>query len=280
MWWARRRLRACRRRLAIVHVRELDLFQFGVTKVVYTQEQFAELRGAHFPSMGSALGAVLALALPVYGEPEQGTSWAHVYVVGELPEDELGTVRARRAKAVRAISPLAAMRRVSVRRDEDGTGRWLPVNLLLPLVPPDMPADAAQRRVDEALAAGLHHSIQHRSEEQRRKRPLMLVDAAAVPFIPKRGDLSKRRKVNTKAGMVFFVDRLGAMPHAIERVEREGPPGADYKVLCMRPILAETEEQDVRVPEGEAARIPERSLPRALAPLCRLVAAPPSAPAS
>ena len=118
--------------LATVLVREPFLFQFGVTEVVYSQEQCAELRGAHFPSLGCALGAALAVALPLYGEPEHGTSWAHVYVVGELPEDELGTVRARRAKAVRAISPRAAMRRVSVRRDEDGTGRWLPVNLLLP----------------------------------------------------------------------------------------------------------------------------------------------------
>ena len=58
--------------------------------------------------------------------------------------------------------------------------------------------------------------------------------------------------------MVFFVDRLGAMPHAIERVEREGPPGADYKVLCMRPILAETEDQDVRVPEWELLFLHER----------------------
>ena len=58
--------------------------------------------------------------------------------------------------------------------------------------------------------------------------------------------------------MVFFVDRLGAMPHAIERVEREGPPGADYKVLCMRPILAETEEQDVRVPERELVFLNDR----------------------
>ena len=91
--------------LATVLVREPFLFQFGVTEVVYTQEHFAELRGAHFPSLGCALGAALAVALPLYGEPEHGTSWAHVYVVGELPEDELGTVRALRAKA---FSPLAA----------------------------------------------------------------------------------------------------------------------------------------------------------------------------
>ena len=91
--------------LATVLVRQPFLFQFGVTEVVSTQEQCAELRGAHFPSRGCALGAALAVALPLYGEPEHGTSWAHVYVVGELPEDELGTVRALRAKA---FSPLAA----------------------------------------------------------------------------------------------------------------------------------------------------------------------------
>ena len=235
----------------------------------------------YFPNLGSALGALLARALPMFGQPEHGSSWAHVYVVGELPEEELGT--ARLGQGTRAVSPLAAMRQVRVLREEDGTGRWLPVHLLRPFVPPDMPADAAQRRIDEALREGRHHSEQL-PREQRRKRPrpsdVVRAPRGGGPFVCKRGDPTKRRKVNTKAGMVFFVDRLGAMPHAIERVEREGPPGADYKVLCMRPILAETEEQDVRVPEGEAARIPERSLPRALAPLCRLVAAPPSAPAS
>lgn len=245
--------------LATMHVREIDFFQLGVTEVVDAQEQFAEARRMYFPNLGSALGALLARALPVFGQPEHGSSWAHVYVVGELPEEELGT--ARLGQGTRAVSPLAAMRQVRVLREEDGTGRWLPVHLLRPFVPPDMPADAAQRRIDEALREGRHHSEQL-PREQRRKRPrpsdVVRAPRGGGPFVCKRGDPTKRRKVNTKAGMVFFVDRLGAMPHAIERVEREGPPGADYKVLCMRPILAETEDQDVRVPEWELLFLHER----------------------
>lgn len=246
--------------LATMHVREIDFFQLGVTEVVDAQEQFAEARRMYFPNLGSALGALLARALPVFGQPEHGSSWAHVYVVGELPEEELGT--ARRGQGTRAVSPLAAMRQVRVLREEDGTGRWLPVHLLRPFVPPDMPADAAQRRIDEALREGRHHSDEQLPREQRRKRPrpsdVVRAPRGGGPFVCKRGDPTKRRKVNTKAGMVFFVDRLGAMPHAIERVEREGPPGADYKVLCMRPILAETEDQDVRVPEWELLFLHER----------------------
>ncbi|EOD41128.1 hypothetical protein EMIHUDRAFT_199328 [Emiliania huxleyi CCMP1516] len=128
-----------------MHVREIDLFQLGVTEVVGAQEQFAEARRMYFPNLGSALGALLARALPVFGQPEHGSSWAHVYVVGELPEEELGT--ARLGQGTRAVSPLAAMRQVRVLREEDGTGRWLP-----------------------ALREGRHHSEQL-PREQRRKRP-------------------------------------------------------------------------------------------------------------
>ena len=62
--------------LATMHVREIDFFQLGVTEVVDAQEQFAEAQRMYFPNLGSALGALLARALPVFGQPEHGSSWA------------------------------------------------------------------------------------------------------------------------------------------------------------------------------------------------------------
>ena len=35
---------------------------------------------------------------------------------------------------------------------------------------------------------------------------------------------------------MYFVDRLGPLPHEIVRTEMRGPPGHNYKVLCMRPV--------------------------------------------
>uniref|UniRef100_A0A7S3X6K2 Uncharacterized protein n=1 Tax=Emiliania huxleyi TaxID=2903 RepID=A0A7S3X6K2_EMIHU len=212
--------------LAMLLVHDAAYFQFGTTEVIETPSAHAHLRHKKYSHLNGACVGVLDDMKPSWrtwtrGDPH--VAW--VYVVGELPQSELSSQGARTGLLDgqhSSVSPLAATRRISVRRSPDGTGRWVPAHVLRPFVPAGVPDTVAVQRVCDLIAKCKHHS-------GGKKRPMP--EAA-------RFSSTKRRaaKIHTKDGMMYFVDRLGPLPHEIVRTEMRGPPGHTYKVLCMRPV--------------------------------------------
>mmetsp|Transcript_10009 Transcript_10009/g.32864 ORF Transcript_10009/g.32864 Transcript_10009/m.32864 type:complete len:347 (-) Transcript_10009:1255-2295(-) len=223
--------------LAMLLVHDAAYFQFGTTEVIETPSAHAHLRHKKYSHLNGACVGVLDDMKPSWrtwtrGDPH--VAW--VYVVGELPQSELSTQGARTGLLDgqhSSVSPLAATRRISVRRSPDGTGRWVPAHVLRPFVPPGVPDNVAVQRVRDLIAKGQHHS---RGKNNKRLLPEPIppsgTSSGSTPPPAKR----RATKIHTKEGLMYFVDRLGPLPHEIVRTEMRGPPGHTYKVLCMRPV--------------------------------------------
>jgi len=290
------------RPLATLLVHDAAYFQFGSTEVIEAPSAHSHLRHKMYSHLNGAIIGVLDDIKPSWrtwtrGDPH--VAW--VYVVGELPQSELSTQGARTGLLDGQhsfVSPLAATRRISVRRSPDGTGRWVPAHVLRPFIPAGVPDNVAVQCVRELIAKGGHHSGTHRKEKKRAREERRRDEEGAPPpqqqqsrarrpasaatqlpagwvsgVDPATGHLyyhhapsgrsqwewpeagggepsagtssggdpspaaAKRpTKVHTRDGMMYFVDRLGPLPHEIVRTEMRGPPGKTYKVLCMRPV--------------------------------------------
>mmetsp|Transcript_45880 Transcript_45880/g.152095 ORF Transcript_45880/g.152095 Transcript_45880/m.152095 type:complete len:345 (-) Transcript_45880:197-1231(-) len=225
------------RPLATLLVHDAAYFQFGSTEVIEAPSAHSHLRHKMYSHLNGAIIGVLDDIKPSWrtwtrGDPH--VAW--VYVVGELPQSELSTQGARTGLLDGQhsfVSPLAATRRISVRRSPDGTGRWVPAHVLRPFVPPGVPDNVAVQRVRDLIAKGQHHS-----RGKNNKRLLPEPPTSSGTFSGGTPPPAKRRatKIHTKEGLMYFVDRLGPLPHEIVRTEMRGPPGKTYKVLCMRPV--------------------------------------------
>ena len=223
--------------LATLLVHDAAYFQFGTTEVIEAPSAHAHLRHKKYSHLNGACVGVLDDIKPSWrtwtrGDPH--VAW--VYVVGELPQSELSTQGARTGLLDvqhSFVSPLAATRRISVRRSPDGTGHWVPAHVLRPFVPPGVPDNVAVQRVRDLIAKGQHHS-----RGKNNKRLLPEPPTSSGTFSGGTPPPAKRRatKIHTKEGLMYFVDRLGPLPHEIVRTEMRGPPGRTYKVLCMRPV--------------------------------------------
>mmetsp|Transcript_19408 Transcript_19408/g.60986 ORF Transcript_19408/g.60986 Transcript_19408/m.60986 type:complete len:413 (+) Transcript_19408:56-1294(+) len=291
------------RPLATLLVHDAAYFQFGSTEVIEAPSAHSHLRHKMYSHLNGAIIGVLDDIKPSWrtwtrGDPH--VAW--VYVVGELPQSELSTQGARTGLLDGQhsfVSPLAATRRISVRRSPDGTGRWVPAHVLRPFIPAGVPDNVAVQCVRELIAKGGHHSGAHRKEKKRAREERRRDEEGAPPqqqqqggarrpasaatqlpagwvsgVDPATGHLyyhhapsgrsqwewpegagggepsagtssgggpspaapKRPTKIHTRDGMMYFVDRLGPLPHEIVRTEMRGPPGNAYKVLCMRPV--------------------------------------------
>jgi hypothetical protein len=119
------------------------------------------LVGARFPHINLAMGQ-LKKFFPRPAGPHEYLELLHAYVVGPLDETLLGaseipfklygqTVSTRHSPGL-ATAPV----RILAGEPHDKGGRWLPVSVLRPFVPPSTRDDEAETMVKERMRAGKH----------------------------------------------------------------------------------------------------------------------------
>eukprot|EP00966_Prymnesium_polylepis_P137216 3170728-Prymnesium_polylepis.3 len=128
----------------------------GVTEIVYATSPRMDMVGTQFPRLGDAIGAINA-AFGLSNEPQDAFERAYV-----VPADDrfdwalLGTAEGhhlvRGVRTAARFSPHLATVGVCVRRDPDGSGRWLHWRDLTPLVSPELTAAEANRQIARQIS--------------------------------------------------------------------------------------------------------------------------------
>ncbi|EOD16733.1 hypothetical protein EMIHUDRAFT_370209, partial [Emiliania huxleyi CCMP1516] len=172
--------------LATLHVQDAAYFKFGTTEVIETPATHVHLRHKKYNTLNGACVGVLDDIMPSWrtarGRGDPHVAW--MYVVGELPHSEFSSQGARTGLLDghhSFVSPLAATRRISVRRSPDGTGRWVPAHVLRPFIPAGVPDNVAVQCVRELIAKGGHHSGAHRKEKKRAREERRRDGEGAAP---------------------------------------------------------------------------------------------------
>ena len=152
-----------------VDVDKADFFQLAATTIIAMPASAKSLEGREFQSLGEAAYRVLN-ALSMSGR--QYLDVFEAYCTGDL-SDLVRAVRAGRQRPETVglgtdtrttvkdgrnlhslYSPQLCAKEVKVLRSSDGSGEWLPIGLLLPIVPRGMPDDDARAKLRRIEAEG------------------------------------------------------------------------------------------------------------------------------
>ena len=208
-----------------------DFFHLARTTVIAMPDAAKHLEGREYQSLGEAAFRVLeALS-------EKGREYLdafEAYCTGELADlvrsgdarDHIGTATRTVRKGGRLLtskySPLLCAMEVKVLSCSDGTGEWLPIGLLLPIVHRDMPDNEAHARLLKLEAEGRQNPVVC-SKRRRMRAPGAGGSSGVGGPAGEEAPFSRRVKLIPKPGHCVLV--LGEdVPYRIESVFEAEPP--------------------------------------------------------